>query len=137
MKQLQRFFFQQSQRINKEMRSCKNGVFSAVHKVKTLLKDWPTLRSFFPGNLVKYWYQAFLKGFPNKINLNLDLVSWTSAHLCANGIYSSTITRRVHVNYTAKGPNHGNVYWTIHNCGLSADRFLTEKIYQSKMFKLV
>ena len=45
--------------------------------------------------------------------------------------------RREHVNYTAKRPNRGNVYLTIHNCGLSADRFLTEKIYQSKMFELV
>ena len=34
--------------------------------------------------------------------------------------------RREHVNYTAKRPNRGN-----------ADRFLTEKIYQSKMFELV
>ena len=29
------------------------------------------------------------------------------------------------------------MYWTIHNWGLSADRFLTTKIYQSEMFKLV
>ena len=32
--------------------------------------------------------------------------------------------------YIYNSPNRGNVYWTVHNCGLSADRFLTEKIHQ-------
>ena len=42
--------------------------------------------------------------------------------------------RKAHVNYTVKRLNGGNVYWTMRNWGLSADRFLTEKIYQSEMF---
>ena len=49
-----KIFSTQSQRKNIEMRSCKNRVFSEVHKVRTLLKDWPTLRSFFSGNLIEH-----------------------------------------------------------------------------------
>ena len=57
----------------------------------------------------------YFKGFPNnKLKFsNLDF-----GHLCANSIDSSTITRKVHVNYTAKRPSRENVYWTIHNLGL-------------------
>ena len=48
---------------------------------------------------------GFSQELPKQNNLKFSNIEFV--HLSANGIYSSTITRRVHVNYTAKRSTAG------------------------------
>ena len=60
----------------------KYPVFSAVHKVRTLLKDWPTLRSFFSGNLIehlKLLVPGFSQGLPHQDKLKFSILDLSTS----------------------------------------------------------
>ena len=54
MKQLQRFLSATTEDKYRNEIMQKKQVFLAVYNVRTLLKDWSTLRSFFSGNLKEH-----------------------------------------------------------------------------------
>ena len=116
----------------------KYQVFSAVHKVRTLLQDWPTLRLFFSRNLIEHWkllVPGFSQGLPQQDKLKFSILDLSTS------LGKWYLLQYYHEESACKlyGKASKPRECILDNSQL---RFISwsifdRKIYQSKMFELV